>query len=312
MSERTTDPAHEATERPDDGLAGALAALAVPDGAAVLVGLDFDGTLAPLVDDPTASAMTPAARAAVERLAALPDDARVRLALVSGRDLADLAARAAPPAGTYLVGSHGAETGRVHAAAEAGTGAGDGAGTGDGAGEGDGATRVDAVPVRLEPEQAAVLERLVAGLQEIAAGTEGAWVQTKPSAAVLHTRRSPREAARAAAARADAVVAGLGLHALHGKDVVEVAVLPTDKGSALARLRDVVGQDAGAPAVRVLYAGDDTTDEHAFEVLGAGDVTVKVGPGRTAAAHRVADADGVAGALDHLADLLGRRGADGG
>jgi trehalose-phosphatase len=295
MSEAAPGPVRETTEgRTEelaegltDGLAGALAALAAPDGAAVLVGLDFDGTLAPLVDDPTTSAMTPAARAAVARLAALPA-AGARLALVSGRDLADLAARAEPPAGTYLVGSHGAETGHVRA--------------GD-----DGAPRVDAVPVRLEPEQAAALERLVAGFQRVAAETEGAWVQTKPSAVVLHTRRSPADAARAAVARADDVVAELGLHALHGKDVVEVAVLPTDKGSALARLRDVVAQEAGAPAVRVLYAGDDTTDEHAFAVLGPGDVTVKVGAGDTAAAHRVADADGVAAALEHLADLLGRR-----
>jgi trehalose-phosphatase len=291
MSEPATGPVREAAAGTPDGLAGALSALAAPDGAAVLVGLDFDGTLAPLVDDPTTSAMTPAARAAVARLAALPAAGGARLALVSGRDLADLAARAEPPAGTYLVGSHGAETGHVRA--------------GD-----DGAPQVDAVPVRLEPEQATVLERLVAGFERVAAETEGAWVQTKPSAAVLHTRRSPADAARAAVARADAVVAELGLRALHGKDVVEVAVLPTDKGSALARLRDVVAREAGSPAVRVLYAGDDTTDEHAFEVLGPGDVTVKVGAGDTVAAHRVADADGVAAALEHLADLLGRRVVD--
>ena len=29
----------------------------------------------------------------------------------------------------------------------------------------------------------------------------------------------------------------------------------------------------------VLYAGDDVTDEHAFEALGADDLTVKVGTG---------------------------------
>ena len=60
---------------------------------------------------------------------------------------------------------------------------------------------------------------------------------------------------------------------LHGKDVVEISVLRASKGEALTALRD----ELGAPVV--LYAGDDVTDEHAFEALGADDVTVKVGHG---------------------------------
>ncbi|PZR51622.1 trehalose-phosphatase [Xylanimonas oleitrophica] len=278
-------------------LAAALDALAAPAAPgtggglpAVLVALDFDGTLAPLVDDPTTSAMTAAARAGVDALAALPDDAATRLALVSGRALADLAALARPPAGAYLVGSHGAETGLVLPDGE-----------------------VEAVPVELTPQQQDVLDRLVAGLEEVAAGVEGAWVQTKPAAAVLHTRRSPADAAARAVERADAVVAGLGLRALHGKDVVEVAVVEADKGSALARLRDVVGQElaaaAGAPpaTVRVLYAGDDTTDEHALATLGPGDVGIKVGDGDTVARLRVADADAVGAVLTYLAGALRNR-----
>ncbi|QAY63641.1 bifunctional alpha,alpha-trehalose-phosphate synthase (UDP-forming)/trehalose-phosphatase [Xylanimonas allomyrinae] len=266
-------------------LVHALDALATADGAAVLVGLDFDGTLAPLVDDPTASAMTPAARAAVDRLAALPGT-RLRLALVSGRDLADLAERARPPAGTYLVGSHGAETGHVRP---------------DGT--------IEAMPVDLTPEQSAALAAVAAGLEDIAAQTEGAWVQHKPSAAVLHTRLAEPAAAAAATARAREIVARLGLEAMHGKDVVEVAVLAADKGTALARLRDVVARegDGGTRPVHVLYAGDDTTDEHAFRALGAGDVAVKVGEGATTAAHRVADADALAAALARLADATAWR-----
>ena len=69
-----------------------------------------------------------------------------------------------------------------------------------------------------------------------------------------------------------------GLHVLHGKHVVEVSVVRADKGTALVALRDEVGADA------VAYFGDDVTDEDAFRTLGPNDLTVKVGPGDTAAA----------------------------
>ncbi|MGF0118054.1 trehalose-phosphatase [Promicromonospora sp. Marseille-Q5078] len=252
-----------------------------------LVALDFDGTLAPLVDDPSASTMTPAARAAVDRLAALaarpapPGGDVLRLALVSGRNLTDLAERSGVPAGTYLVGSHGAETGKVTAHG------------------------VDAVPLRLTDEQAATLERLREGLQDAVDGRRGAWVQDKPSAAVLHTRRCGPGDAGDAAADADALAARLGLHAMHGKDVVEIAVVDTSKGIAVERLREEL-EDADDLRARVLYAGDDTTDEAAFAVLRPTDLGVKVGPGPTLAGQRVADSDALAALLQDLADALER------
>ncbi|MFC8600670.1 trehalose-phosphatase, partial [Isoptericola sp. NPDC057191] len=273
--------------------AAALAFAGAPDRASRrrvrLVALDFDGTLAPLVDDPSASAMTPAARAAVDRLAALAareaaDGDVLRLALVSGRNLSDLAARSGAPAGTYLVGSHGAETGRVTAHG------------------------VDAVPLQLTPEQATTLERLREGMQEAVDGRRGAWVQDKPSAAVLHTRVCGPEDTRAATEDADALAGRLGLHAMHGKDVVEIAVVDTSKGIAVERLREQLEEAEEAHDLRalVLYAGDDTTDEAAFAVLGADDLGLKVGPGPTAAGHRVADADALAALLERLAEALDR------
>lgn len=265
---------------PDD-LAAAVRDFAAGPGAA-LVALDFDGTLAPLVDDPASARMAPSARAAVDRLAAALEGTTTRLALVSGRNLEDLARCSEPPAGTYLVGSHGAETGHV---------------TDQG---------VDAVPVELTDDQTRQLHELRAGFAAAVAGREGAWVQDKPTAAVLHTRLATADDTVAAEAAADAVAEHLGLHAMHGKDVVEVAVVATSKGEAVDRLRNVVGQDAGTGGrARVLYAGDDTTDETAFAVLADGDLGIKVGEGATRATHRVADADGLATALDALAGALG-------
>ena len=98
----------------DAALAVALAGLAgaVRAGRTVLVALDFDGVLAPLVDTPSHSRATPGGIAALRRLSG---HEHVALALVSGRGLADLAQVAEVPDGTFLVGSHGARSacGRV-------------------------------------------------------------------------------------------------------------------------------------------------------------------------------------------------------
>ena len=64
--------------------------------------LDFDGTLAPIVDDPDAAAMSAEMRAVVVEAHSVLGGA---LALVSGRGVDDLASRA--PEGVVLVGNHG-------------------------------------------------------------------------------------------------------------------------------------------------------------------------------------------------------------
>ena len=75
-------------------------------GAAAPVGCDYDGTLAPLVDDPARAEPLPEAVAAVRALAALP---QTTVAVVSGRALRDLATLSRLPSEVHLVGSHGSE-----------------------------------------------------------------------------------------------------------------------------------------------------------------------------------------------------------
>lgn len=272
----------------EQDLTSALATFVVARSAGhpVLVASDFDGVLAPLLDDPSASAPTAAAAAALERLAALPP-ADVRLALVSGRDLATLAQLSGAPVGTSLVGSHGAEQGHVVAGSTETESPG-----------ADGTSSVERHPFALTPDERATLDGVRAGLEAVAAEAEGAWVEDKPSAAVLHTRRAEPGAAERAGDAARAVGARYGAHTMTGKDVVEIAVLDTSKGLALTRLRGELG------AAAVLYMGDDVTDERAFEVLAPTDVTVKVGAGETAARFRVASVDEAAQVLATVADLL--------
>ena len=254
-------------------LAGGARDLSETARGPALVATDFDGVVARLVDQPDASRPTPEAASALARLAACPPEV-ARLALVSGRRLEDLARVSRVAAGTLLVGSHGAERGHMTAAG------------------------LEHSPVILDTGKSELLARLTSAFETIAQGVEGAWVEQKPTAAVLHVRlAAPDEAARASL---DAVMASgsLGLSALHGKDVVETGVVATSKGQAIDALRVETGARA------VFYMGDDVTDERAFAVLHDGDVSVRVGPGETVARHRVAGPDEAAHVLALLADLL--------
>jgi len=255
-----------------DALADVLASLAGDaDRRPLLVALDFDGTLAPLQDDPSASRILPEG---VDVLARLAGTDGVALALVSGRSMSDLHELAQVPSGTFLIGSHGAERARVTT------------------------WGLDRDVVQLSDEQADRLASLGAEAARIARGRDGVWVETKPTAVVVHTRLAEDAVARPAEQEAIALGERLGSGVLHGKDVVEISVLTASKGEALTALRD----ELGAPVV--LYAGDDVTDEHAFTALRPDDVTVKVGTGETSARFRVDDPEEMVAALAALADAL--------
>ncbi|GIU91216.1 MAG: trehalose 6-phosphate phosphatase [Acidimicrobiia bacterium] len=86
----------------------AAAAAVVASVPRLLVGVDFDGTLSRLVDDPAAARPVPGAVETLEGLARLPDTV---VALVSGRRRDLLESVSGSPRGVVLVGSHGVELG---------------------------------------------------------------------------------------------------------------------------------------------------------------------------------------------------------
>src|SRR5215218_2957649 len=88
----------------EPGLRAAVARVArVPQ---LLVACDYDGTLAPLKDDPAHAIPMPEAASAIRSLASLP---QTTVAVISGRALRDLAALSRLPSEVHLVGSHGSE-----------------------------------------------------------------------------------------------------------------------------------------------------------------------------------------------------------
>ncbi|HSO90586.1 MAG TPA: trehalose-phosphatase, partial [Arthrobacter sp.] len=101
----TPEPSPEQTplSLPPD-LVEALRRVAVTEH--LLVAMDFDGTMAPLVDHAGDARALPRSAAAFTALTELP---RTTTALISGRALDSLRAVAFPPEKTLLIGSHGAE-----------------------------------------------------------------------------------------------------------------------------------------------------------------------------------------------------------
>lgn len=181
------------------GLVRALDAAAAT--ARLLVTSDFDGTLAPIVNDPADARPLPRAADALVALADLPSTA---VALVSGRALSILRDLAGMPPHVHLVGSHGAEfdTGFAHA--------------------------VDR----------SLLARISAELEAIAAGRPGVTVEPKPASVALHVRNASDADGRSALAAAREASTAWDAELTEGKAVVEFAVISTDKGEAVDILRE--------------------------------------------------------------------------
>ena len=85
-----------------------------------------------------------------------------------------------------------------------------------------------------------------------------------------------------------------GVHVIEGKEVIELAAFLGTKADGLRQLQSRWGITA------TLFAGDDATDEAAFEALQQGDVGVKVGPEPSAAEWRLSDPAAVVDVLERL------------
>lgn len=193
-------PDHGAAQ-PSDSDPQALASVVAARPRPLVVGLDVDGVLAPIVAHAPDSALLPGVLETVRTLAALTP-----VAVVSGRRLDDLLAFgfAAPVTvfGTHGLERHGHE-------------------------------------LELEPHEHDRHRRLHAIAEEAATlAGDGAWVEIKRAGVVLHVREAHPE--RAASASAEALRRAADVtdaHVKPGKAVVEMLVRTTSKADAIASLR---------------------------------------------------------------------------
>lgn len=211
--------------------------------------LDFDGTLVDLAASPDAVLVAPGL---VQLLAAVAAQLDGRLAIVSGRPVAQLDAMLAPLK-LATAGVHGAErrdaSGDWHYAS---------------------APSLDAARRHLRP---------------LVEAHNGLLLEEKRGAVALHYRLAPALEEACMLAMRAAQAACPGTVVLHGKMVLELKPAGVNKGAVVADFL----REAPFQGHRPIFIGDDTTDEaaiiHAQQVGGIG---IKIGAGASAAHHRVA------------------------
>ncbi|MGB3414891.1 MAG: trehalose-phosphatase [Microbacteriaceae bacterium] len=167
----------------------------------LIVALDFDGTLAPIVQHPEDARMHPAARNAIT---ALLNSHNTVVALVSGRAITSLKQVANPDPRIVLIGSHGAE--------------------------------FESAEQAVLPAEG-VLTELIASLQSALVEFPGIFIEQKPYGVAVHFRNvDPDHQAEVQAILAEHVLVYPMLMTRTAKMVLEFSSSHADKGDSLRML----------------------------------------------------------------------------
>jgi trehalose 6-phosphate phosphatase len=232
--------------------------------------LDFDGTLAPIVEVPEAASMSPDIRQLLIRLSR---KWRFSVGIISGRSLADLQDRVALPGLTYA-GDHGFA---IH---------------------GPGLNFVEPAAA----ERRGILHKLSREVESRLSHIEGVRVEHKALTASVHYRQARAGELEQIRAIVTETVGKAGdlFRITRGLKVLEIRPrVNWDKGKAARWILE----GSGHPEALPVYIGDDVTDEDAFRALSTG-ITVRIGRhAETLAKYRLDSQKGVSGFLTWLAAL---------
>jgi trehalose 6-phosphate phosphatase len=196
---------------------------------------DFDGTLSDIVDDPDSARPVAGAVEALQKLAA-----QCPVAVLSGRDLADVTKRLGLP-GIWYAGSHGFEL-----------------------------TAPDGTHHQNDAAAAAipVLERAAAELRDRLGSIPGVRVEHKRFGVAVHYRNASRDRVGEVAAAVRAAGRRDGLRVTTGREVIELRPnVDWDKGKTLRWVIDHLREAQSGGPLMPIYVGDDITDEDAFDAV---------------------------------------------
>jgi trehalose 6-phosphate phosphatase len=220
----------------------------------VLLCLDFDGTLSPIVPHPEDATLLPGSREVLQNLTCIPG---LTVAVVSGRALRDVQARVAI-AGIVYAGNHGLE--------------------------------ISGPTVHLLHPEAVAAEHAIATVCSRIEGASlrmpGVMVESKGLTASVHYRNAPAglHAAVQEMVRKEVDALSDKLHLRGGNMVWEIRPnVRWHKGKAAKFIMERV-----APEAWPIYIGDDTTDEDAFRELSDG-TGIRVGHSNETAARYFVD-----------------------
>jgi trehalose 6-phosphate phosphatase len=243
---------------------------------------DFDGTLSEIVKDPDSARLFDGAADALTALSA-----QCPVAILSGRDLADVRQRIGLP-GIWYAGSHGFELtgpdGEHHQNEEA----------------------AQSVPV---------LAEAAAELAEQLEHIPGVVVEHKRFGVAVHYRNAARDNVGEVAATVRSAAQRTALRVTTGREVIELRPnVDWDKGKTLRWVLDYIADEKGpSPSSPLLpiYLGDDITDEDAFDAVQDDGVAILVrhsddGDRATAAGYALDDPDRVRDFTERLARQLTR------
>jgi trehalose-phosphatase len=255
-----------------------LADLAATRGLGLL--LDYDGTLADIVTDPSKAKPVPEVPALIDRIASR--DASIAVAIVTGRRISEVRKLLRMRSLTLFSGVHGLEMS-----------------------DRDGRTQFTPSALACAPE----LDRVRQWLTAHTPSKHGFWIEDKQVAIGLHYRNADPEQAKALCAQFAEFLA---------RDTPSLKLLPLKM--LLEAVPKSAGKDVAVASFKsrfprsfvTVYFGDDATDEAAFGALDKDDVGVLVGTARPShARYRVADPRAVARQLRFLAALSEDRSSTG-
>jgi trehalose 6-phosphate phosphatase len=222
-------------DRRMSALPDGLQALDVMTGRRPAVFFDFDGTLSEIVENPDAARLVEGAADALTTLSA-----QCPVAILSGRDLADVRERIGLP-GIWYAGSHGFEL------------------TGP-----DGAHHENAEAAASIP----VLAEAAAELADQLGHIPGVVVEHKRFGVAVHYRNAARDRVGEVAAAVRSAGGRTALHVTTGREVIELRPnVDWDKGKTLRWVLDHIRDDQQPGPLLPIYLGDDITDEDAFDAV---------------------------------------------